>query len=100
MYLAVNTLMIGKPEKGKMVENMILQMAQMGQIVSKLDENELISLLERVNNQFGSKQKTTVKVCKFWRKFVYNRLLELLTTRHFLLQFDRRRAALDSDDEL
>ncbi|XP_065213689.1 programmed cell death protein 5 [Planococcus citri] len=71
----LNTLMIGKPEKGKLVENLILQMAQTGQIMNRLSEEELIGLLEKVNQQFGSKQKTTVK-------------------------FDRRRAALDSDDEL
>lgn len=58
----VNTLMIGKPEKGRLVENVIVQMAQTGQIMSRLNEEELIGLLERVNQQFGSKQKTTVKV--------------------------------------
>jgi len=41
----VNTLMIGKPEKGRMVENMLLRMAQSGQIVNKLWEDELIGLL-------------------------------------------------------
>lgn len=54
--------MIGKPEKGRMVENLIIQMAQTRQIVSKLTEEELIGLLEKVNQQFGSKHKTTVKV--------------------------------------
>ena len=53
--------MIGKPEKGKMVENMILHLAQTRQIV-KLNEEELIGLLEKVNSQFESKHKTTVKV--------------------------------------
>ncbi|XKL63258.1 hypothetical protein PGB90_005622 [Kerria lacca] len=71
----LNTLMIGKPEKGRLVENLILQMAQTRQIMSKLNEEELIGLIEKVNKQFGCQQKTTVK-------------------------FDRRRAALDSDDEL
>lgn len=54
--------MIGKPEKGRLVENLIVQMAQTGQIMNKLNEEELIGLLEKVNQQFGSKQKTTVKV--------------------------------------
>lgn len=57
---AVNTLMIGKPEKGVMVENMLLQMARSGQIMGKLGENELISILERVSSQL--QKKTTVKV--------------------------------------
>jgi len=59
----VNTLMIGKPEKGRMVENMLLRMAQSGQIVNKLGEDELIGLLEQVNSQMQSQErKTTVKV--------------------------------------
>lgn len=62
IFSTVNTLMIGKPEKGKLVENLILQMAQTGQIMNRLSEEELIGLLEKVNQQFGSKQKTTVKV--------------------------------------
>ncbi|GLH03081.1 hypothetical protein R5R35_007731 [Gryllus longicercus] len=69
----LNTLMIGKPEKGQMVENMLIQMARTGQIMGKLGEEELIGILEKVSEQM--QKKTIVK-------------------------FDRRRAALDSDDEL
>ncbi|XP_015125053.1 programmed cell death protein 5 [Diachasma alloeum] len=68
----LNTLSLGKPEKAKMVEGMLLSMAQRGQLPGKLGEKELISLLESVNQQ--TQKKTTVK-------------------------FDRRRAALDSDDD-
>nr|XP_033330498.1 programmed cell death protein 5 [Megalopta genalis] len=68
----LNTLSIGKPEKGKMVEDMILSMAQQGRLPGKLGEKELINLLESVNQQ--TQRKTVVK-------------------------FDRRRAALDSDDD-
>ncbi|XP_019875384.1 programmed cell death protein 5 [Aethina tumida] len=70
----LNTLMLTKPEKGKMVENMIVRMAQTGQICTKIGETELINILENVNSQLPQ-NKTSVK-------------------------FDRRRAALDSDDEL
>ena len=69
----LNTLMLCKPEKGKMVESMLVRMAQMGQIGKKIGESDLITLLENMNSQM-SKNKPTVK-------------------------FDRRRAALDSDDE-
>lgn len=70
----LNTLMVGKPEKGQMIESMLLQMARTGQIVGKLGEGELINILERVSEQMP--KKTSVK-------------------------FDRRRAALDdSDNEL
>lgn len=68
----VNTLLLGKPEKGRMVQAMLLRMAQSGQIMSKIGEKELINLLENVSAQTQS--KTSVK-------------------------FDRRRAALDSDDD-
>ncbi|CAB0038448.1 unnamed protein product [Trichogramma brassicae] len=55
----LNTLSLGKPEKGKMVENMICAMAQRGQIANKIGEKELISILESINRQTSS---TTSKV--------------------------------------
>ncbi|KAK9731049.1 Double-stranded DNA-binding domain [Popillia japonica] len=69
----LNTLMLGKPEKGKMIESMLIQMAQGGRLRNRIGEKELIDLLENVNSQLPQ-HKTSVK-------------------------FDRRRAALDSDDE-
>ncbi|KPJ07149.1 Programmed cell death protein 5 [Papilio machaon] len=69
----LNTIKLSKPEKGTMVENMICRMAQMGQVGGKISENELIELLQSVNQQMP-KTTSTVK-------------------------FDRRRAALDSDDD-
>ncbi|XP_042863051.1 programmed cell death protein 5-like isoform X1 [Penaeus japonicus] len=68
----LNTIMVAKPEKGKQVESVIVQMATSGQIGGKLSENDLIGLVERVNAQ--TQKTTTVK-------------------------FDRRRAALDDDDD-
>lgn len=68
--ILVNTIRIAKPEKAAMVENMLVQMAQRGQLGGQLGEDELRGLLEKVSEQF--KQETTVK-------------------------FDRRRAALDDD---
>lgn len=69
----LNTLCLGKPEKGKMVEEMLLNMAQNRQLPGKLGEQQLINLLESLNQQ--TQKKTIVK-------------------------FDRRRAALDSDDDM
>ncbi|XP_067130708.1 programmed cell death protein 5 [Centruroides vittatus] len=68
----LSTIGIAKPEKAKMIENMLIQMARLGQIQGKLQESDLIPLLERVSEQ--TKKKTIVK-------------------------FDRRRAALDSDED-
>ncbi|XP_011505007.1 PREDICTED: programmed cell death protein 5 [Ceratosolen solmsi marchali] len=70
----LSTLSLGKPEKGKMVENMIVSMAQKGQLMGRLGEKELINILESINKQ-TSKKSVSVK-------------------------FDRRRAALDIDDDL
>lgn len=53
--------MTGKPEKGRLVENMLIQMAHTGQIMGKLDESELINILQKVSEQM--QQRTTVKVC-------------------------------------
>ncbi|CAH0694150.1 unnamed protein product [Spodoptera exigua] len=69
----LNTIKLSRPEKGAMVENMICRMAQAGQVRNKITEPELIQLLESLNQQLP-KSTSTVK-------------------------FDRRRAALDSDDE-
>ena len=62
---------IAKPEKGAQVENAIIQMAQSGQLGGKLSDEELVGLLERFS---GASQKSSVK-------------------------FDRRRNALDSDED-
>ena len=98
LFYSVNTITIAKPEKGQQVEAAIIQMAQTGQLagwysflnfwilisrkkkwihtsilyfLGRLSEEELIGLLERFA---GSTKKSTVK-------------------------FDRRRNALDSDDD-
>jgi programmed cell death protein 5 len=65
--------MIGKPEKGRLVENMLIQMAHTGQIMGKLDESELINILQKISEQM--QQNTTVKVSlqkeKFNSEFVF-----------------------------
>lgn len=96
--LLVNTLSLGKPEKGKMVEELIVNMAKRGQLPGKLGEQELIGLLESVSQQ--TKRTTTVKVS------VKSIIIVKCTLPHKSLiflknfQYDRRRAALDSDDDL
>ncbi|XP_055624014.1 programmed cell death protein 5 [Toxorhynchites rutilus septentrionalis] len=69
----LNTLKLSKPDKAQMVEGMIIRMAQMGQIGGKLDDASLVKLLESLNQQMP-RSSSTVK-------------------------FDRRRAAIDSDDD-
>uniref|UniRef100_A0A182PVV3 Programmed cell death protein 5 n=1 Tax=Anopheles epiroticus TaxID=199890 RepID=A0A182PVV3_9DIPT len=69
----LNTLKLSKPEKAQMVEGMIIRMAQTRQIGDKLDDASLVKLLESLNQQMP-RSNSTVK-------------------------FDRRRAALDSDED-
>jgi len=68
----LNIIALTKPEKARMVESMLIQMAQRGQLQNKLGEEQLKSLLEQVSEK--TQKTTTVK-------------------------FDRRRAALDSDED-
>lgn len=89
----LNTLKISKPEKAEMVskhptnshmvqqmieipfkvEKMIIQMAQQGRIGGKIDDAQLVQILESLSLQMP---RSTSKV-----------------------NFDRRRANLDSDDD-
>lgn len=55
----LNTVAVAKPEKAKMVESMLIQMVQTGQIQHKIGEDQLKGLLERVSEQ--TQKKTTVK---------------------------------------
>ncbi len=40
-----------KPEKGRMVEELLIRMARTGQLRGKVDENQLIDLLGEINQQ-------------------------------------------------
>lgn len=67
----LNNIALVNPEKAKAIESMLIQMAQRGQIGSKMSEELLISMLEKVKDQT---KKPTVKI-------------------------DRRRYAMDSDED-
>ncbi|UJR13941.1 hypothetical protein I4U23_000944 [Adineta vaga] len=69
----LNTIALTKPEKGRMVEDILIQNARRGAFGNgKVSEEQLIGLLEQVS-------KVTEKTTK--------------------VNFDRRRAALDSDSD-
>ncbi|XP_031629312.1 programmed cell death protein 5 isoform X2 [Contarinia nasturtii] len=69
----LNALKLHKPERALMVEEMIVRVKKAGQIPGIIDEPTLIRILEDVNSQCPLKT--------------------------FSVKFDRRRAAIDSDDE-
>ncbi|KAH8868712.1 Programmed cell death protein 5 [Schistosoma japonicum] len=56
----LNTIAITKPEKAKMVENMLINMAQTGRLGPKLSEEQLKQILLQVSS--GTQKSTTVKV--------------------------------------
>uniref|UniRef100_A0A0G4HWT8 Programmed cell death protein 5 n=1 Tax=Chromera velia CCMP2878 TaxID=1169474 RepID=A0A0G4HWT8_9ALVE len=65
-----------KPEKGRQVEEILLQMAMSGRVQGPIGEQTLISLLEQVNEKSGEGSRNGPRV-----------------------QIQRRRDTLDSDDD-
>ncbi|KAF8369784.1 hypothetical protein HHK36_032192 [Tetracentron sinense] len=59
--LPVARIALVKPEKARGVEDVVLRAAQMGQIVEKVSEERLISLLEQINNQTTKQTKVTIQ---------------------------------------
>ncbi|TPX31460.1 hypothetical protein SmJEL517_g05223 [Synchytrium microbalum] len=53
---------IVKPDKSRAVEDLIIRMAQTGQLRSKVNEKQLIDMLEQINS--SSKPETKVKVAR------------------------------------
>ena len=68
---SVNTLSLAKPEKGRQAEAMLLQRAQTGQISSRMGEDDLVEFLSRFGGGPGASK----------------------------VKFDRRRVALDDDED-
>ncbi|KAL8260211.1 hypothetical protein R6Q59_028164 [Mikania micrantha] len=58
MYTVARIALV-KPEKARGVEDVVLRAAQMGQIVEKVSEEKLISLLEQINTQTTKQTKVT-----------------------------------------
>jgi programmed cell death protein 5 len=71
----LNNLKLSKPEKAEAVENIIISMAQRGQIGGKMDDSNFKKILESLNEQM-TRSTSGIKV-----------------------NYDRRRNNLDSDDD-
>ncbi|CAL5412456.1 unnamed protein product [Camellia sinensis] len=61
MRISVARIALVKPEKARAVEDVILRAAQMGQIVEKVSEERLITLLEQINTQTTKQTKVTIQ---------------------------------------
>ena len=57
----MSRIAIVKAEKARAIEDMILQMAQRGQLKSQINEAQLIDLLENVGKQEEAKSKVSIR---------------------------------------
>lgn len=57
----LNTLKAVKPDKAKMVEDILIQNARMGRIVGRLPEEELRKILEQINAQTSRQTKVNIR---------------------------------------
>lgn len=55
----LNSIALVKPDKAKMMESMLIQMARSGRIAGKLSETQLITLLQDMSEK--TQKKTTVR---------------------------------------
>ena len=59
-FVLVNTLRVAKPERGAMVESILINMMRSGQLREKITEDAFVDILNRVPTHHS----TSVKVCK------------------------------------
>lgn len=59
----MSRIAIVKPEKARAIEDMVIQMAQRGQLTAKINEDKLIELLNRAVES-EDKQRTKVTVIR------------------------------------
>lgn len=57
----LNTLKAVKPDKAKMVEDILIQNARMGRISGRLPEEELRKILEQINAQTSRETKVNIR---------------------------------------
>lgn len=74
---AVSRIALVKPQKARAIQDLILRMAQSGQVRQRISEEQLIGLLEQVEGQQGdeSRGKITVSIemCRA-RRLVFDRV--------------------------
>lgn len=56
----MNRVALVRPDTAKIITDRLIQMAQTGQMMSKIDNGQLIAMLEQV--QKATKKETTIKV--------------------------------------
>ena len=103
----MNTLRVAKPEKGQKIEAMLIQMAQTGQLGGRIGEDELIGLLGKISiwiylTLFVPKDAgaSTIYLIFISKSVPFNIPEKISgTSSKPKVNFDRRRAALDSDSD-
>lgn len=61
----VSRIAMVKADKARAVEDLLIRMAQGGQVRAKITEKQLIELLEQVNQQTKSETKIVVRILYF-----------------------------------
>ncbi|KAK9244877.1 PDCD5-related protein [Lipomyces tetrasporus] len=64
----LSRIRIVRQQKAKGVEDLLIQMARTGQIRSRVDEDELISLLEQISKQESREHETKIVVSRYGSK--------------------------------
>ena len=101
----MNTLRVAKPEKGQKIEAMLIQMAQTGQLGGRIGEDELIGLLGKISiwiylTLFVPNGASTIYLIFISKSVPFNIPEKISgTSSKPKVNFDRRRAALDSDSD-
>lgn len=80
VVVPVARIAIVKPEKARAIEDMVIQMAQRGQLAAKINEDRLIELLNQVGEN-EDKQRTKVTV----RLYLYESCLMHAAKDSYLL---------------
>ncbi|KAL2918467.1 hypothetical protein HK105_201868 [Polyrhizophydium stewartii] len=89
---------IVKSDKARAVEDMLLRMAQSGQLRGKVNESQLIEFLEQISEQSQQSTKITVR-CRVLRVWLLFALHADAGLGNVALQFNRRRIDDDDDDD-
>jgi len=84
----VSRIAIVKADKARAVEDLLIRMAQGGQVRSKITEKQLIELLEQVNQQTKHETKIVVREKHFCSRLAaIGRFHELSSLKNVVLFF-------------
>ena len=97
----VSRIALVKPSKARSIQDLLIRMAQSGQVRQKITEHQLIGLLDQVEGQgqgaggaSGGPGKITVSIHKLRLMQCFNR-----SSPSHTLQYTRKKTLSDDDDD-